>query len=718
MRSRYFLLILFVIACWIGCVEDTELEEGIRNAKAPTVETYEILESTASSVTVSGEVTQENGASVTESGFCWSVESSFTLTDGDSKAVSSGKAAFEATIEDLTSNQDYYIRAYAINAVDTAYGSILSFTTADGLGSVRTTEPLNVMSTTAQCGGVITVEGAAEVEERGVYLMRDSLISSADSLILCDMEADSFYCVITDLEPLTTYYVRAYARNKYGSYNGASILSFTTTSGYPVMNDESFELVTLDYTYAEFSMEVTSEGDSAILACGFCYGTEKYPTIETADTVVCGAGIGVFTGKIEDMQQQVEYYVRAFATNSVGTVYSEGEGISTTLVNELPTVTTNTVSRMQNGSVWVGGVVTAEGSSSVTESGVCWSTTAGVSLENCEGSMAISSGAHSFTSILTGMKGSVTYYLSAYATNEKGTAYGDEVSFSTPDIFGDEIAFDGGYLVAGSASFCTWLNSVGFLLGGDAGDAYTNKLWGYLTSRDEWVSLKSQPESLSGQSVFCVGLGMWAFGGEDNSSAISDKLYLYSTVDNTWEEMEDDTDRPQGTFRSAACSLDNVGYLIGGRRDDDLLNNVWAYDASSYTWSEKADFPVAQYGGIAVVINDRIYAGLGIIDRSKASVTYTTRLWSADSELDNWDKETSFPGEAILAAVAYDDCIYGVDDEGYIWCYDTMTEEWTQKSQLPSDYQTVHCMYTLNDYIYIGLGDASALIAYDPTWDN
>ena len=48
----------------------------------------EILKSTASSVTVSGEVLQENGAPVTEAGFCWSTESTFTVIEKNKKAVS------------------------------------------------------------------------------------------------------------------------------------------------------------------------------------------------------------------------------------------------------------------------------------------------------------------------------------------------------------------------------------------------------------------------------------------------------------------------------------------------------------------------------------------------------------------------------------------------------------------------------------------------------
>ena len=64
---------------------------------------------------------------MTEAGFCWSTESTFTVIEKNKKAVSKRKVKYEATIEGLTNDLDYYIRAYAINAVDTAYGEIFTF---------------------------------------------------------------------------------------------------------------------------------------------------------------------------------------------------------------------------------------------------------------------------------------------------------------------------------------------------------------------------------------------------------------------------------------------------------------------------------------------------------------------------------------------------------------------------------------------------------------
>ena len=143
MKHIYSLFsILFAALLMAGCVNDPDIDGGIRNAKKPSVKTDEILKSTASSVTVSGEVLQENGAPVTEAGFCWSTESTFTVIEKNKKAVSKRKVRYEATIEGLTNDLDYYIRAYAINAVDTAYGEILPFKTKDGLGSVKTWKPI------------------------------------------------------------------------------------------------------------------------------------------------------------------------------------------------------------------------------------------------------------------------------------------------------------------------------------------------------------------------------------------------------------------------------------------------------------------------------------------------------------------------------------------------------------------------------------------------
>ncbi len=76
-----------------------------------------------------------------------------------------------------------------------------------------------------------------------------------------------------------------------------------------------------------------------------------------------------------------------------------------------------------------GGTVSNDGGATVTARGVCWSTTANPTTANSY--TTDGSGTGSFTSNQSGLTQNTTYYVRAYATNSVGTAYGNEVSFTT-----------------------------------------------------------------------------------------------------------------------------------------------------------------------------------------------------------------------------------------------------------------------------------------------
>lgn len=95
---------------------------------------------------------------------------------------------------------------------------------------------------------------------------------------------------------------------------------------------------------------------------------------------------------------------------------------------DLPTVTTNSVSNIQETTATCGGNVTDQGSSSVTAKGVCWSTSSNPTTSDSY--TTDGSGTGSFTSNITGLTASTTYYVRAYATNSAGTAYGNQQSFT------------------------------------------------------------------------------------------------------------------------------------------------------------------------------------------------------------------------------------------------------------------------------------------------
>lgn len=77
--------------------------------------------------------------------------------------------------------------------------------------------------------------------------------------------------------------------------------------------------------------EVTDNGGAEVTARGICWSEEQNPTLENYFTND-GEGDGTFSSEMTDLLSNTTYYVRAYATNSVGTVY--GEEVSFTTLEE------------------------------------------------------------------------------------------------------------------------------------------------------------------------------------------------------------------------------------------------------------------------------------------------------------------------------------------------------------------------------------------------
>ncbi|MCX6145943.1 MAG: hypothetical protein NTW25_01645 [Candidatus Kapabacteria bacterium] len=171
---------------------------------------------------------------------------------------------------------------------------------------------------------------------------------------------------------------------------------------------------------------VSSDGGNAVTARGVCWNTSTSPTIANSKTID-GTGTGAFTSALTGLSLNTTYYVRAYATNSVGTSY--GSEVSFTTL-DIPTLTTTAISALTGATAISGGSVSNDGGASVTARGVVWNTstspTIALTTKTSNGT-----GLGAFVSSLTAMSYVTTYYVRAYATNSVGTAYGNEVSFIT-----------------------------------------------------------------------------------------------------------------------------------------------------------------------------------------------------------------------------------------------------------------------------------------------
>ena len=180
-----------------------------------------------------------------------------------------------------------------------------------------TTSPISVLSiSVVSTGGIITSDNGATVTARGVCWGTTQKPTIANSKTSDGSGKGTFTSLVTGLLPGTTYYIRAYATNSTGTSYGAE-LSLTTVDVPELTTNALSGLIA---TMANGGGNISSDGGANITARGVCWGLTNNPTIAGSKTTD-GTGIGNFTSKIRDLVTGSTYFLRAYATNSVGTAY-------------------------------------------------------------------------------------------------------------------------------------------------------------------------------------------------------------------------------------------------------------------------------------------------------------------------------------------------------------------------------------------------------------
>ena len=403
------------------------------NPKEPVVKTQAVSEIAATSAIGGGDVVEDGRADVTERGVCWSIVENPTIADAHT-SDGAGLGSFVSNITGLEPNTTYYLRAYATNSEGTSYGDQVNFMTLEEmieLATVKTLLVTSITSTTAVAGGDVTADGGTEVTAKGVCWSTSQEPTIEGEHTENGAGTGEFTAELSGLEQNTTYYVRAYATNKEGTAYGEEV-SFTTLQENVVVKPivTTLEIAGLSQTTAVAGGNVTSDGGAEVTARGVCWSTSQEPTVEGEHTTD-GAGTGEYQSNLSGLTANTTYYVRAYATNSEGTAY--GEEISFTTLEEHivvePTVVTVSVSEVTETTAVTGGNVTSDGGGEVSARGVCWSTSQDPTVEGSHTTDGTGTG--EFVSNLTDLNDNTTYYVRAYATNEQGTSYGEQMSFTT-----------------------------------------------------------------------------------------------------------------------------------------------------------------------------------------------------------------------------------------------------------------------------------------------
>ena len=538
---------------------------------APTVTTKSVTGITGSSASCGGNVTNSGGGTITARGVCWSTSQNPTIADNHT-TDGTGTGEFTSSITGLDNNVTYYVRAYAANSNGTSYGEERDFTTQEGLAIVTTNNVTSITATSAICGGEVTDDGGFSITARGVCWSTSQNPTVTDSHTTDGTGTGTFTSSMTSLTYNTTYYVRAYATNNKGTSYGEET-TFITSKLAPTVTTADVTAVTSNS--ATSGGNVTSDGGASVTARGVCWSTSQNPTISGNHTTD-GNGTGEFTSNLADLTENTTYYVRAYATNSVGTNYGEQKTFTTTQSTSLPSVATYQVSDVTATTASCGGFVVSDGGSTVTDRGVCWSTSPNPVL-NINYMTHDGSGTGEFSSSITGLSPNTTYYVRAYASNSIGTNYGEEKSFTTSDakpvvtttavseiaqttaISGGNVTSEGGYPVT-SRGVC-WSTSPNPILnvnymtndGSGAGE-FTSNITGLSLNTTYYVrayASNSAGTSYGNEVSFVTASGSLAPTGAINglfSISATQQVYFsqgnlqYKASTNTWRFADNQYD--------------------------------------------------------------------------------------------------------------------------------------------------------------------------------
>ena len=374
-----------------------------------------------------GNITSDGGTPVTARGICWSTSPNPTVTN-DSTRNGVGAGAFTSNLVRLLGSTTYYVRAYAINSTGIAYGNQISFTTPVPTTPSLTTTPLSsTTSVSVATGGSLVNNGGAPITARGVVwdTLTNPLVTKNRSIN--GSINNVFLDTIRGLAGSKVYYVRSYATNSAGTAYGNQV-TFTTLP--PVVPSVSINPIdSISNVAARSGGAITSDGGAAVLGKGVVWSTSPNPTISNAKTMN-GTGVNAFISQLTGLLGDSVYYVRAYATNATGTGYSSQLSFKA-IPAILATITTTSVSGITSSKAFSGGNISSNGGGIISARGLVWNTATGPTLSNFKTTASGSVGI--FADSLLGLNPGTTYYVKAYVTNDKGTAYGNELTFKSLD---------------------------------------------------------------------------------------------------------------------------------------------------------------------------------------------------------------------------------------------------------------------------------------------
>ena len=459
---------------------------------ASTLTTIPLTKLLSTTAFLGGEIISDGGSPVTARGVCWNASPNPTISNSKT-TDGTGTGSFTSTITGLSTVTTYYARAYATNSTGTAYGNEISFKTFFG----EVTDIEGNVYPTVKIGEQIWMAENLKVTK---YNDGTAIPNVTDNTQWANLTTAAYCWYNNDVNNKNTAYGALYNwytvnTNKLApaGWHVPTDAEWTTLTTYlggeNIAGGKLKEAGTSHWLSP--NTNATNESGFTSLPGGARYVDGTFVNLGSNGGWWSSTFYDTQTLWIRDIYRAEGKVSRGYAYNKWG--YSI-RCIYGTL--SLPVVSTVEISNKTTTSATSGGNITSDGGTPVTVRGVCWNSSPNPTIANSKTTDGTGTG--SFTSNMTGLTENTTYYVRAYAINSQGTAYGNEVSFTTNQA----------NLLATVITTFTNLTSTGAIVGGNVTDKGSSDITerGICWSWDPWSNLPTKEDSFkivgSGTGVY------------------------------------------------------------------------------------------------------------------------------------------------------------------------------------------------------------------------
>ena len=300
------------------------------------------------------------------------------------------------------------------------------------LATLNTLPVTDIKTTSVILNAEILTNGSPKYSERGFVYSLSSMPTIENSIAKITStltDSTKYSATLAGLTKNQTYYVRAYAINLGKEAYSTNEVSFTTSSVLPQVSTQEVTNIARGEGRATFIGNIMDEGDPSYTERGFVYGTTHNPMIDSDTKLVAlGKGVGEFSANAQNLEVGKIYFVRAYATNEQGIAY--GEEVTADFTAVMPEIKTLIVTDILRGegkaSFW--GNIISVGDPVYTERGFVYGIMHNPTIDNDSIILVAGNSAGEYTANISDLQVGLIYYLRAYAKNDYGITYGDEMT--------------------------------------------------------------------------------------------------------------------------------------------------------------------------------------------------------------------------------------------------------------------------------------------------